>query len=273
MYQNQQAASALFSAPEHVVYNNTIASNHWIERFTADFQVKKAINATERTKVYRLRHRVYCEELGYEPVRPEGIEYDSFDQHSIHCFLEHRNSNTIAGTLRMIECFNDSQKLPIEHYFQGQFIRSDLHPSAFAREQIFELSRLAVAAPFRKNMQSQQNPQLSHIAAVSDLDQQAHFRYISAGLYLAALEEARAMQLKHAYAAIAPALARMLNRVGFQFEQISQPIELNGKRAAYYLDIDRSLQTLCNDYQLLFKVLAAQLQQSDAPQTDTLSSI
>lgn len=272
MYLNQQAAATLYSQPEFAVYTVPETALHWTERFNNDFQLKKAIKHTERNTVYRLRHQVYCEELGYEPVRPERIEYDNYDKHSVHCLLEHRTSQTPAGTLRMIGCYTGTEHLPIEHYFLEQFTRPELAPSAFARDSICELSRLAVAAAFRKNVQSQQNPALSQLAAVSEPDHQAHYRYISAGLYLAALEQARVMQLKHAYAAVAPALARMLNRVGFQFEQISHPIELNGKRAAYYLDIERSLQTLCTDYQLLWQVLAEQLQQAVAADTYTNTS-
>ena len=260
MYQNNQAVVAPSEQCVTTVTEKAPQNLHWTTCFNQDFELKKAFSREDRDRVFRLRHQVYCEELAYEPVSPSGLELDDYDRRSIHCLLQHRRTGESAGTLRLIASNNDAELLPIEHYFKDEFTQPDLVPSAFDREAVSEFSRLAVAASFRRNIQSQQNPILSQVAAVSDSDTQTHYRYISAGLYLAALEQARLLNLKHAYVAVAPALARMLNRVGFQFQQISNPIELNGKRAAYYLDIDKCIHTLCDDYRVLWRVLATQLQ-------------
>ncbi len=240
--------------------NPTPQNQHWTDLFARDFLIKTARSKAEKEQVYRLRHQVYCEELAFEPVRPAGLELDQYDRRSVHCLLEHQQSQSSAGTLRLIACNDTTEHLPLEHYFQQNFTRPEFAPDMFDREQICELSRLAVAPAFRKNQQCQTNPVLSQLAAVSNNDQYTHYRYISAGLYLAALEQTRLLGIQHAYVVVAPALARMLNRVGFQFVQISQPIELNGCRAAYYLDVKQCFRTLCRDYHLLWQVLADQMQ-------------
>lgn len=39
--------------------------------FRKYFEIHAAIDDSLRDHVYRIRHEVYCEELGFEPVRPD----------------------------------------------------------------------------------------------------------------------------------------------------------------------------------------------------------
>lgn len=261
MHSNSQASLAL-SLPQTAVPSepHSQQGGHWALLFQRDFQIKRAVSRDEQQQSYRLRHRVYCEELGFEPTNANAIEQDHYDQRSAHYLLQHRQSHNLAGTMRMVYCRSAAEQLPVVSYFDGRFTEPQLQPAAFAHDNVCELSRLALAGEFRRQQQPH-NPALSQLNPLQVSPNNSHYRYLAAGLYLAALEQAYSEGIAHAFAVVAPALARMLNRVGFQFRQISAPIELNGQRAAYYLDVNKSLYTLCDDYKLLRQVLAAQLAQ------------
>jgi hypothetical protein len=58
------------------------------EGYRRYFTVVPALTADLRTRNYRLRHQVYCRELGFEPLRPDDLEYDEFDERSVHCLVQ-----------------------------------------------------------------------------------------------------------------------------------------------------------------------------------------
>lgn len=261
MHSTSQATATLCLPADDVSTIQTQQHNgHWTLLFQRDFQIRRAVSADEQRQSYRLRHQVYCEELGFEPTNSCAIEQDHYDARASHYLLQHRQTGSLAGTMRMVYCHRPDDTLPLTRYFKSGFIKPDLAPGSFALDSVCELSRLALASNFRRQ-QLNHNPALSQLNPLQVTQSQSHYRYLAAGLYLAALEQAFNEGIGHAYALVAPALARMLNRVGFQFQQISHAVELNGSRAAYYLDVNSSLHTLCDDYKLLRQVLAAQLAQ------------
>ena len=56
------------------------------------FEVVPAISEELKRHNFRLRHEVYCRDLGFEPENAEGIEHDRFDRHSAHCLIRSRAS-------------------------------------------------------------------------------------------------------------------------------------------------------------------------------------
>ena len=55
-----------------------------------------------REECYRIRHDVYCRELGFEAVREDGMETDAYDPHSVHCLLRAHASDRLIGCIRLI---------------------------------------------------------------------------------------------------------------------------------------------------------------------------
>ena len=49
-----------------------------------------ALSDEDVESVYHLRHDVYCEELGFEPVNPQKVERDEFDDYSDYCLVRHK---------------------------------------------------------------------------------------------------------------------------------------------------------------------------------------
>jgi hypothetical protein len=52
------------------------------------FRVVPALTDALRAENYRIRHEVYCRDLGFEPLRPDGLEADDFDERSVHCLVQ-----------------------------------------------------------------------------------------------------------------------------------------------------------------------------------------
>ncbi|WP_083981753.1 PEP-CTERM/exosortase system-associated acyltransferase [Arsukibacterium ikkense] len=236
--------------------------------FSTFFQASQAITHQDKNQVYRLRHKVYCEELSFEPCRPSGLEQDSFDQRALHCSLAEAQSNEIAGTVRLIHCEQDPGPLPIEKYFAGRFTAPHLTPQCFPRQHVCEISRLAVAAKFRRRLKDSTAKDLPALSSAT----QPFNRYIAIGLYLMATAMCLEKGYYHGFVSIEPSLARILQRIGINFTPIGEVIEFNGKRAPYYLDGRQVIANLQPEYRQLMQSLRQQLlvepEQAEAtPQT------
>ncbi|WP_372625651.1 PEP-CTERM/exosortase system-associated acyltransferase [Arsukibacterium sp.] len=223
--------------------------------FSAFFQASQALSHQEKNNVFRLRHKVYCEELSFEPPRPSGLEHDDDDQRALHCSLADLHSGEIAGTVRLIHCEQDPAPLPIEKYYAGRFTNVHLTPQCFPRENVCEISRLAVAARFRRRLKDASAKDLPTLSSAH----QPFNRYIAIGLYLMATAMCLEKGYYHGFVSIEPSLARILQRIGINFTQIGEAIDFNGKRAPYYLDGREVIANLQPEYRQLMQTLNGQL--------------
>ena len=77
--QNPDNSTADNSKPDEVCKLFQLSPLH---RFGHYFNVESGVNymtsPTKCVEIYQLRHKVYCESLGYEPVYHNGIEKDDF---------------------------------------------------------------------------------------------------------------------------------------------------------------------------------------------------
>jgi N-acyl amino acid synthase of PEP-CTERM/exosortase system len=223
--------------------------------FSDFFQASQAISHHEKKEVFRLRHKVYCEELNFELPRPSGLEHDDFDRRALHCSLADAQSGEIAGTLRLIHCHQEPGPLPIEKYFAGRFTAPHLTPSCFPRQHVCEISRLAVAAKFRRRIKDTAAKDLPTLSSSS----RPFNRYIAIGLYLMATAMCLEKGYYHGFVTIEPSLARILQRIGINFNQIGESIDFNGKRAPYYLNAREVAANLQPEYLELMQSLSSQL--------------
>ena len=95
--------------------------------------------------IFGLRYQVYVNEWGFEASHdhPEGLEYDDFDEHSVHIYARSDDGSHVIGTIRMI--LNSPLGFPIERHFDIQGI-----PLGIDRNSVAEISRLAVSKEFRR---------------------------------------------------------------------------------------------------------------------------
>lgn len=193
---------------------------------------------------YAIRHSVYCEELAFEAIRPNGLETDEFDRYSVACLIQHVASSLFAGTVRMVQPKQSEQLLPIEKYALHAISDTQLLPTNFERHEICEISRLAVPASFRRR----NNDKFDGVeqGAINPLTFSKHelrcFPFIAVGLYLTATALIIREDIKHIYVMVEPRLARNMRLVGIKFKQIGPIVDYHGQRAVHYID-QESLRT------------------------------
>lgn len=222
--------------------------------FPQYFSAELAETAAQRDACFRLRHQVYCEELGFEPIKPNGLETDCYDQRSWHANIRHIQKQHLAGTVRVITSDNHHELLPLEQNFSALITNPVLAPANFDRRHICEISRLAVPEHIRRNQHA--NP---------TTEQQCH-RQVAVALYLIATQLCLQTNRHHSFVMIEPALARILRRIGINFIQIGDTVDYNGLRAPYYLDMRTTKITLAPEYLQLRSNLAQQLNESNLQQ-------
>jgi len=197
-----------------------------------------------KINVFSIRHEVYSEELGFEPINENGLEFDEFDKYSLHCLIQHHKSKHFAGTVRVVRPLQPDEKLPIEKYCLNSITRKDLDPSQFKRRDICEISRLAVPKEFRRRVMDKFAG--AGVAVINEHNYSETevrcFPFIAVGLYLAAAAIALESGVKHAYVMMEPRLARSMKFIGIKFEQVGPVVEYHGKRAPYYIN-QKLLQT------------------------------
>lgn len=219
-------------------YKKLEEANYISSHFSA-YLAPVVANSTElKNQVFGIRHEVYCEELAFEPVKENGLEFDEFDEFSIHCLIQHHKSKHFAGTVRMVRPLKPTEQLPIEKYCLNSITRTDLDPSSFERKDICEISRLAVPKEFRRRVMDKFAG-----AGVAVINEHSYsekevrcFPFIAVGLYLAAAALAIEEDIKHAYVMMEPRLARSMKFIGIKFEQIGPVVDYHGQRAPYYIN-------------------------------------
>lgn len=213
-------------------------------------------------EAFNIRHRVYCEELHFEPIQENALEQDEFDAYSIHCLLKHLSTDAFAGTVRIVRPTKEAELLPIEKFCSDSITHETLHPKLFPREQICELSRLAVPAEYRRR----QIDQFSG-AATGVINQEVYsekelrcFPFIAVGLYLAAASTVLNHNISHTYVMMEPRLARSMSFIGIKFEKIGPTIDYHGKRAPYYINPHLFFTHLSPGFKSMFNNIIKQLE-------------
>lgn len=225
--------------------------------FSQYFEIVPAFDAATRDAAHRVRHAIYCEDLGFEPIRPDGRERDDYDSHALHCLLRHLMSNRYVGVTRLVLPPHTAPHtpLPFERTCAAALYRGRLDPARMPRQQIAEVSRLGIIRDFRRRRGEDRSP-----LPLSENDfgstNQPRFPFISIGLYLAAIALARELGISRLFTLTEPRLAQHFSRFGVEVVQVGDPIEHRGQRVPSMIDIDDAiahigpmLQGMWNDVQ------------------------
>lgn len=119
---------------------NSINSAIKIGDFTAYF----AETREQLKKAYKLRHQVYCEELGWVPVNDFGIESDEFDVNAEIICVENELGE-VVGTSRVI----DSDYVWLSEKYFPQTISGDV--VNIKEDFTAEGSRMAIISSLRNS--------------------------------------------------------------------------------------------------------------------------
>lgn len=213
--------------------------------FSQYFEIVPALSDALKDHVYAIRHRVYCEDLAYEPRRPDRRERDEHDAHSLHLLIRSVRSGEFIGCTRIIRpsAQAPNEPLPFERVCAQALDRSVVDPARLPRDAIAEVSRLAVVADFRRRKGEGRTP-----LPLSDdgfgTPERPRFPYIPIGLYLATVELARLHGISHLFVLTDERLARHFGRLGVQLLTIGRPVEHRGPRIPSMMDTRAILASL-----------------------------
>lgn len=236
------------------------------ENFDKYFEIKFANTEVLRQESFRIRHAVYCEELGWEPLRPDGMETDECDQYSFSLLLLHKRTGQYAGTVRIIIPPPDQpqQKLPFE-----QHCLDSLYPDFDKLQQISrgsygEISRLAVPEAFRRRSGEKNMPFVLNECDAKDVfsdDERRNFPNIAVGLYLSVIALVKICNHAATFVVVEPRLNKRLERLGLRFKQIGEEMDYHGVRALFYLPKEDYSADLNSEMLELFDSLEARLRE------------
>jgi acyl homoserine lactone synthase len=107
-----------------------------------DFTVKNISKREERLKALRLRHKIFCQELGWVPKTVDLMETDEYDKHAVFFGVFDR-SGTLLAFIRLIK--------PENNFMMEKEFESLVSPFHRVRKEIdtVEVSRLCIAPEAR----------------------------------------------------------------------------------------------------------------------------
>jgi len=191
-----------------------LAAHRFARAFREEFVVAVADSGPLREACFALRHDVYCRELGFEPIRADGLERDAYDDHSLHYLLGHVPSGAWAGCVRIVLDDGAGIGLPFE--------RARLPLLAdVPRGSLGEISRLTVAPGFRQAARGPAQPHFQPHAVL--------------GIALTALAATTEAGLTSAVCMIKPRLEQQLLTYGIRFTQLSPVVNYRGRRALFHI--------------------------------------
>lgn len=168
-----------------------------------------------------LRHEVFCEELGR--IAPDGrkvgglaIESDEYDVHSLHVLCRVKATGTAVGCSRLI--LPGPKGLNVNARYK--LACAPESPAA----QVGEIGRLALSARLRRHRaEGAHKGGRRHFLSASGESVHSMLKregpVVALGLYREIFNLASRYGITHCYAAMEPALARLLNRLGFPFHE------------------------------------------------------
>lgn len=208
------------------------------------FKVVPAVNKELVREAQKVRHAVYCEELGWEPVNEEGLERDIYDDSALHCLLMSIRTGSYIGSVRLVlpRAGDDDQALPLQELCTGTLYPGYPDFDQMRRGEIAEVSRLAVISDFRRRKNETGRPVAIDLQEDFSMQGRRRFPYIPVGLYIGMLEMASFYGIKNLYMLTEPMLAVHFSALGGNLEPIGAAIEHRGKRRPYTMNVEKVLK-------------------------------
>ncbi len=228
--------------------------------FSRYFQIVPAWCEELREEAYRIRHQVYCRELGWEPVRSDGRETDEYDSHAIQLLIRAQATDTYVGCVRLIRTDPEDpdRPLPFEKSCAHTLDRRICDPSRLPRERIAEVSRLAVTAPYRRR-KGESGRHVSVEQADFNAANKPRFLYAPVALYLASLELARLQEVDTLFTLTEPRLASHFGRLGARITAIGSPVEHRGARIPSMMQVNDIVSHMPRLFRPLYNIIAEEV--------------
>lgn len=228
-----------FAQKLKLAYEFTQLRKHFLQYFA----VVPAVTEELVKEAQKIRHEVYCKELGWEPVTPDGLEQDPYDSHSLHCLLKSVKTGRYIGCIRLILPSHAEQVplLPFQKACVTGLKSGHPDPAELSSDTAAEVSRLAIIADYRRRKNEQGCP-----VAINDsdysTDDRRKFPYIPVGLYLGMLHMAFIQGIHNLYFLTEPHLAKHFSRLGGKLEPVGAGIDHRGMRIPYRMNVRQVLR-------------------------------
>ena len=227
--------------------------------------VRHVQDEQQLTEIYKLRYKVFCLEWGFEKQDSHAgrMVTDVYDKNAIHFAALDENQKTV-GAIMLIP--DSSEGFPLEKYCE-----LDINPDELPRNSLAEISRMVVHRDYRRRsedkyiygpdeerrsigsfhfQQTYPNHKVQHRRAADKYRSRQTARRtnefygdrrrrheVIMDLYKAVYQESRRRQLTHWYAVMTKGIVNLLNRFGFSFEAIGDPVDYNGIRTPYMTEL------------------------------------
>ncbi|KAI5912728.1 MAG: PEP-CTERM/exosortase system-associated acyltransferase [Proteobacteria bacterium] len=224
---------------------NSSKSANLGDAFSKYFEIVPAMYDAQKEAAFRIRHSVYCEDLGWEPARSNGMETDAYDVQSLHCLVRSRSSGEHIGCVRLVRADADDPQvpLPFEQTCADTIDRSIIELDVMSRDRIAEVSRLAIVGQYRRRRGEERTP-----GTLQDSDfgggGRSRFPWPLVGLYMGVFAMAEHHGLDTLFLLSEPRLLRHLNKIGITNRQIGGAIEHRGLRAPAVMDVREVIDNL-----------------------------
>ncbi|MCK0506371.1 PEP-CTERM/exosortase system-associated acyltransferase [Aromatoleum anaerobium] len=214
--------------------------------FGSRFEILPALDQSTRDQVFTIRHEVYCEDLGFEPLREDRHETDEYDRHSVHCLLRTADeSHTLVGCTRLVLARPEdpAHPFPFESACRANLDQHTIDSRALPRHKIAEVSRLAVRQMYRRRRGEKHTEMMLRNRDFGS-SASPRFPFIPVGLYLGTMALAEQCGIEKVFVITEPRLAAHLSRLGFSIVQVGPPIEHRGTRVPSMMDVEQSKEGL-----------------------------
>lgn len=233
------------------------------DSFKHYFEIVPAFSEALKDEAYRIRHKVYCEDLNYEPLRPDGREIDEHDLFSLHLLMRSIKTGEFVGCTRIIRTQpqNSDQLLPFEVTCAATLNQSIINPAMLARDKIAEVSRLAVVSRYRRR-KGEANTAISISQADFGTAEQPRFPFIPLGLYLGTAELARLHGITTLFILTEQRQVNHFSKLGVKLQVIGAPVEHRGERVPAIIDVSGIINDMRNLFHSLYSAIAADIKRN-----------
>lgn len=215
--------------------------NNILDAFNKYFEMVPAVSEQLKNEVYRLRYQVYCLETGFEKIEqyPEGVEFDEYDNSSVHYLIRHRRSGAYAATTRLI--LPSATIFPIEKYtqFDNKEVLKNL-----SRNNLAEASRFCISKGFKNR--KDESGTLIGIGSEWEInyteDERRFFPYLTIALFACLIKMSDENGIYYWYAVMEPALIRYFSSLGIYFVGIGPLVDYHGKRRPCMIKVSDLLE-------------------------------
>ncbi|SER49025.1 N-acyl amino acid synthase, PEP-CTERM/exosortase system-associated [Nitrosomonas sp. Nm51] len=229
------------------------------ENFQKYFEIVFAKSEEQKNSAYHVRHKVYCEELGFESIQKDKREIDEYDADSLHLLLRSKKTGEFIGCTRIIfPCVNKpGYLLPIEKVCTFDNSKFDL--TTIPRNKLAEVSRLAVIADYRRR-KSDSKDAISISPADFSIQKEQRFPYIPVSLYLGTMKLAHIHGIEYLFVLTEKRLAQHFSKLGFDITLIGKSIEHRGTRVPSLVCINSSISKMHLPLHSLYQIIAQDLE-------------